>query len=163
MTGTRSRIKIGGSEYVAKRFARRLNDIVKQLELRGIGSWCDCPSVEGIHAHRSIVGRLFPELTIYESPKPPCPDPVHRPRPFAKPKTRISEAETLRRLFPTGIIGLPKDARSFAELFMALPLEVRIERFFGAEDSTAPDQGSDDSKELKPSIFERMGYKEFSS
>jgi len=132
----------------SKKLITRLNRITEALEARGIGSFCDCPNSDGIRAKQIIAARLFPEIEYVEDPEETCDS--HKPRPLRNPNVELGD--TLLRLFPVFPQAIQEESgnRSFAELFISLPLETRMERFFG---------GNGESKRLKPSIFDRLEYR----
>ena len=135
----------------AKKLASRLDAIVKELEARGIGDFCDCPNSEGIHAKRVVASKLFPEIALIEDPVLTCNH--HSPRPIRKPKG--NGTDMLHRLFLRKELIVTEEKQensSFAQAFTSLPLETRLERL------DAISGGNGKSKRLKTSILDRLEY-----
>ena len=135
----------------AKKLASRLDAIVKELEARGIGDFCDCPNSESIHAKRIVASKLFPEITLIEDPVLKCNH--HNPRSVRKPKG--NGTDMLHQLFLRKELIVTEEEQensSFALAFASLPLETRLERL------GVISGGNGKSKRLKTSIFDRLEY-----
>jgi len=136
-----------------KKLTRRLNAIVKELEARGIGDFCECPNSDGIHAKGVIASKLFPEIGLIEDPVPICNH--HNPRPMMKPKGNGSEM--LHRLFLRKELIIAEEEQeisSFAQVFASLPLATRLERL----DAISGGDNGRTPKQLKASVFDRLEY-----
>ena len=111
-------------------FKRRLDILADTMAVHGLGqSYCSCPNSDVVGAKQFIMQKLLPEVECVEKPQE-CLD--HRPRPSSVRPRKSCNLE-LGKFFPDGLSELGEMTRemanlSFAEAFLLLPVETRLER-----------------------------------